>query len=171
MSPAPASASIVATPSTTAAIVTAVSASVVAVPSGRRLDSHAFVLCRVVVGCLHDDGFARQSDLVGRLDVEDLYLELIAFLEHVADLSETVRGDLTDMQEAVGPLEPTAILMSHTAMGKDLAPRVAAALKTGLVSDATALHAEDGKLGATEPVYAGKAYVKCMPDSSPFMAT
>ncbi|MEM7205642.1 MAG: electron transfer flavoprotein subunit alpha/FixB family protein [Planctomycetota bacterium] len=73
--------------------------------------------------------------------------------------------------EQVKPLTPTAVLMAHTAMGKDLAPRVAAALETGLASDVTALHVEDGKLGATRPVFAGKAYQKVMADRTPFMAT
>ncbi len=89
--------------------------------------------------------------------------------DHLANYSGD--GYCRAVVEVVGSVEPIAILMSHTAMGKDLAPRVAAALKTGLVSDATALHAEDGKLGATKPVYAGKAYVKCMAGSLPFMAT
>lgn len=73
--------------------------------------------------------------------------------------------------EALESLGATAILMAHTAMGKDLAPRIAALLGVGLISDATALHFEDGKFGATKPVYAGKAYVKSMSNSSPFMAT
>ena len=73
--------------------------------------------------------------------------------------------------EQLESLEPTAILMAHTAMGKDLAPRIAAALETGLISDAIALHYEDGSFGATKPVYAGKAYRKSMAERSPFMAT
>jgi electron transfer flavoprotein alpha subunit len=89
--------------------------------------------------------------------------------DHLANYSGD--GYCRAVVEAVASLDAAAILMSHTAMGKDLAPRVAAALKTGLVSDATALHSEGGKFGATKPVYAGKAYVKCMADSSPFMAT
>lgn len=73
--------------------------------------------------------------------------------------------------EQLDSLTPAVILMAHSAMGKDLMPRVAAALKAGLVSDATALHCEDGKFGATKPVFAGKAYLKTTAESSPFMAT
>ncbi len=73
--------------------------------------------------------------------------------------------------EALEPLEASAILMAHTAMGKDLAPRIAATLQVGLISDATALHFDDGTFGATKPVYAGKAYLKAMGDGTPFMAT
>jgi len=73
--------------------------------------------------------------------------------------------------EALSDLGASGVVMAHTAMGKDLAPRIAAQLGVGLISDATALHFEDGKYGATKPVYAGKAYVKSMAEKSPFMAT
>ena len=66
---------------------------------------------------------------------------------------------------------PAVVLMAHTAMGKDLLPRIAAAKKAGSVSDASALHYADGKFGATKPVYAGKAYQKCMAETPLFMAT
>ena len=68
-------------------------------------------------------------------------------------------------------LAPRAVLMPHSAMGRDLAPRLSAALGTGLISDATALHFENGKFAATKPVFAGKAYLKCAGERAPFMAT
>jgi electron transfer flavoprotein alpha subunit len=49
------------------------------------------------------------------------------------------------------------ILFPATATGRDLAPRVAARLGTGLASDVTGLRVENGKVIATRPVYAGKA--------------
>ncbi len=55
---------------------------------------------------------------------------------------------------------PKAILFSASAMGKDLAPRVAAQLDAGLASDCTAIEVEGGRLVATRPVYAGKANQK-----------
>lgn len=73
--------------------------------------------------------------------------------------------------EALEPLAPAAVLMPHTAMGKDLMPRISAALGTGLVSDVTALHFDDGRFGATKPVFAGKAYQKSYMERTPFMAT
>ncbi len=71
----------------------------------------------------------------------------------------------------INSLDAGAILMPHSAMGRDLAPRVAALLGAGMVSDATALHFEEGKFGATKPVYAGKAFQKSMSSKTPFMAT
>jgi electron transfer flavoprotein alpha subunit len=48
-------------------------------------------------------------------------------------------------------------MFSATALGKDLAPRVAVKLEAGLAADCTALRIENGQLVATRPVYAGKA--------------
>jgi electron transfer flavoprotein alpha subunit len=75
------------------------------------------------------------------------------------------------LTEAVRGLSPKAILASHTAMGRDLAPRIAALLETGLCSDVTALSFEGGKFVATKPVFAGKAYLKTAAVKAPFMAT
>ena len=54
----------------------------------------------------------------------------------------------------------STVLFSAGALGKDLAPRVAAKLSAGLASDCTHLDLEGGKLVATRPVYAGKAIQK-----------
>lgn len=63
----------------------------------------------------------------------------------------------TILAEAATRLQPTAIFMGATAMGKDLAPKLAARLKTSLASDCVALQIEpDGTLVATRPVYGGK---------------
>ncbi|CEH32542.1 electron transfer flavoprotein subunit alpha, partial [Aneurinibacillus migulanus] len=50
--------------------------------------------------------------------------------------------------------------MPHTAIGKDLAPRIAARLGLGLVSDAIDVQVEGGKVVFTRPIYAGKAFEK-----------
>lgn len=54
-------------------------------------------------------------------------------------------------------LNPAAVFFSATAMGKDLAPRLAARLGVGLASDCTALGLKDGHLEYTRPIFAGKA--------------
>jgi electron transfer flavoprotein alpha subunit len=60
-------------------------------------------------------------------------------------------------QQATGA---TLVLFSASAMGKDLAPRVAARLDAGLASDCTHFDVEGGRVVATRPVYAGKALQK-----------
>lgn len=54
--------------------------------------------------------------------------------------------------------KPVAAFIPFSAQGKDLAPRVAAKLGAGLVSDCVAFTAKDGRLLARRPMYAGKAY-------------
>lgn len=61
------------------------------------------------------------------------------------------------LAEVAALLQPVAILMGATAMGKDLAPKLAARLQTALIQDCVALKMEaDGLLVATRPVYGGK---------------
>lgn len=52
----------------------------------------------------------------------------------------------------------TVLLGAASAMGKDALPRAAARLAAGYAGDVTALAMVDGKLQATRPVYAGKAF-------------
>jgi len=49
------------------------------------------------------------------------------------------------------------LMIPATALGKDLAPRVAVKLGAGLAADCTLLRVENGEIIATRPVYAGKA--------------
>ena len=50
-----------------------------------------------------------------------------------------------------------AIIVSATATGKDLAPRIAARLDAPLAADVTGVGVAGGKITATRPIYAGKA--------------
>ncbi len=66
---------------------------------------------------------------------------------------------------------PAIVLAGATAMGKDLAPRLAAHLGVGLASDCTVLELDNGRLLATRPIFAGKALAKVRLDGDPQMAT
>ncbi|MDF0664779.1 MAG: electron transfer flavoprotein subunit alpha/FixB family protein [Nitrospira sp.] len=68
--------------------------------------------------------------------------------------SELFTTIVTDTARA---LEPVAIMVGATSMGKDLAPKLAARLKSALMQDCVALEMEtDGSLVATRPIYGGK---------------
>lgn len=60
-------------------------------------------------------------------------------------------------------VEPQIILMGASSTGKDLAPRVAARLGVGMLSDCVAFELQGGTLVGRRPMYAGKlyAYVAC----------
>ncbi len=51
------------------------------------------------------------------------------------------------------------IILSATAMGKDISARVSAKMEAGMASDCTDIRTENGNIIATRPVYAGKAYI------------
>ncbi|MDP2301206.1 MAG: electron transfer flavoprotein subunit alpha/FixB family protein [Ignavibacteria bacterium] len=59
--------------------------------------------------------------------------------------------------DAVKSVNANYLIMSNTALGKDLAPLVSVALNAGLVVDAVSLEIENGDLTITRPIYAGKA--------------
>ncbi len=61
----------------------------------------------------------------------------------------------------------TAVLLSATTTGRELAPRLAAKLDVGLAQDCSELIVEGGGVIAVRPVYAGKAFVKVKFNSSP----
>jgi electron transfer flavoprotein alpha subunit len=73
--------------------------------------------------------------------------------------------------EAVKQASPRVILFPASAMGRDLAPRVAARLGAGLASDCTALDWQGGALVATRPVYAGKAISTVRIAATPALAS
>lgn len=56
------------------------------------------------------------------------------------------------------PLEPIGIVLGHTAMGRDLAPMLAAHFHAGQLSDVTAIHRTGSEVQYTRPLYAGKAF-------------
>lgn len=55
---------------------------------------------------------------------------------------------------------PEGLIFGHTALGKDLAPKIAAKLESGLISDVTSLEEAGGNLVFTRPIYSGKAFEK-----------
>jgi electron transfer flavoprotein alpha subunit len=73
--------------------------------------------------------------------------------------------------QVIGQVKPWAVLVPFTAQGRDLAPRVAARVGAGLVSDCVSLSVKDGRLEARRPMYAGKAYATVRWEGEPQMAT
>jgi electron transfer flavoprotein alpha subunit len=69
--------------------------------------------------------------------------------------------------------DPSIFLCGATVLGKDLSPRIAARLQTGLATDCTVLSiGEDGVMIARRPVYAGKAFIEVTyPAGRPQMAS
>ncbi len=74
--------------------------------------------------------------------------------------------------DVVSKINPEILLIGATANGRDLAPRISAALCTGLTADCTELSIdENGKLAATRPTYGGSLMATILSRKTPQMAT
>jgi len=102
-----------------------------------------------VVVC--DDASAAAKSLA-RFGPDKIYLAADARLALYAPLAYTKA-----LAAACADASPDVVLMPASAMGKDLAPRLAARLGTGLASDCTGVKVEGGAVSASRPVYSGKA--------------
>ncbi|MFH1620015.1 MAG: FAD-binding protein [bacterium] len=68
--------------------------------------------------------------------------------------------------------KPGIMLYPATITGRDLAPRIAAAIKVGLTADCTGLAIKDGLLVQSRPAFGGNIMADILsPDSRPQMAT
>ena len=66
---------------------------------------------------------------------------------------------------------PAVVLVGATALGKDLAPRLAAKLETGLASDIVGFRMDGADFIAKRPVFAGKAFNEVSFLAAPAIAT
>lgn len=133
---------------------------------GRRLaDGQGGKLVGVVIGANTDAAvsaaMAYGADLVLVVDAPEYELYSTDAYAHA----------LTTL---VKEYEPTTILIGATLNGRDLGPRVACRLKTGLTADCTALDidAESGNVAWTRPAFGGNlmATILC-PDHRPQIGT
>jgi electron transfer flavoprotein alpha subunit len=75
------------------------------------------------------------------------------------------------LKSLINEVNPAVVLFSATAMGKDLAPRLAASLGVSLAADCIRLTSNGGKLEVVRPIYAGKAFATFSFKSSPQIAS
>lgn len=69
-------------------------------------------------------------------------------------------------------VKPDVIIMGHTAIGKDLAPMLAASIDAGQISDVIALSPSQKGVLFKRPIYAGKAFEsKSFAEASPWIIT
>lgn len=66
----------------------------------------------------------------------------------------------TALSDVVGKIQPQILLASASSTGRDLFPRVAARLKTGLASDCTELMIEGEDVRVKKPMYSGKCFAE-----------
>jgi electron transfer flavoprotein alpha subunit len=81
---------------------------------------------------------------------------------YVADGVEryNTEGFATILANVIAQDNPGLILFTASAMGKDLAPRLAARLDAGFAADGIDISADGGNIVVKRPVYAGKAFTQ-----------
>lgn len=103
---------------------------------------------------------------LGRYGADKVYLVAKEPLkQYTADAYTQVLNQL------IKEVDPDVIFMGHTAIGKDLAPRLAARMGSGLVSDITDIGGDEGELWFTRPIYSGKAFQRVKMVEGKTMAT
>ena len=133
------------------------------VSEGRRL---ADQLGTTVVALVLGSGINDVGETLGHYGADKV---IVADSEIFKNYS--AEGYVATIIEAVKNADPEIILLAASALGKDLAPRIAAKLDIGLATDCIELSLEDGKLQAVRPMYAGKVISTFKFNSSPQMAT
>ncbi|RKD23837.1 electron transfer flavoprotein subunit alpha [Ammoniphilus oxalaticus] len=103
----------------------------------------------VLIGC-DDQTLAHE---LGRFGADQVYFVTGDQLSHY-----TTDGYLQVLHQLAQEEKPDILLFGHTAVGRDIAPRLASRLGRGLVSDVTDIQLEAGKITFTRPIYAGKAF-------------
>lgn len=127
---------------------------------------------------------ARTGEKVGALllgfNVADQARELIAYgadevyLVNDEALSHyTTEAYAQAVYKVVREGEPSSLLFGATSIGRDLAPRLSARLRTGLTADCTRLENDEaGNLFMTRPAFGGNLFATIIcPNSRPQMST
>lgn len=85
----------------------------------------------------------------------------------------TTDGHASALSSLAAEYKPAALLLGATANGRDLAPRVAARLQTGLTADCTAVayQEEEGRIVWTRPAFSGNIMATIVSNRYPQMGT
>lgn len=120
----------------------------------------------IAAGKIVAEGGEVVSALIGE-SVKDLASEMIAYgadrvvvVENEKLKNYTPDGYAQALMAIIESENPEGIIFGHTALGKDLSPKIAAKLNSGLISDATAVEVVGGNIVFTRPIYSGKAFEK-----------
>jgi electron transfer flavoprotein alpha subunit len=84
----------------------------------------------------------------------------VVTVEHEALNQYTSDGYSQALLAVIESEKPEGIVFGHTALGKDLSPKLAAKLGSGLISDSVNIELAGGNIVFTRPIYSGKAFEK-----------
>ena len=120
-------------------------------------------LCALLLG----SGIENLADQLGPYGADKVYyLEDEVFKNY---LNESYTQGISELVKAQSP---SILLVGATALGKDLFPRVATRLGTGMAMDCVSIDLDNNLLKMNRPIYAGKVLMEStIPQTKPQMAT
>lgn len=130
----------------------------------RRVAFEALQAARVLAG---SDGSVHAllcASAAARVDLAKALAARGADVVHIADAAQPSSSPAEYFHAALSAaadlIKPQTVLMGHTALGRELAPRLAAAKGAGHIADATAMEIDSAGEGVSfiRPIYAGKAF-------------
>ena len=95
----------------------------------------------------------------------------VAVGEHEALGDYSAEGYAPVVAERVREGSYGAVVLSATALGRDLAPRLAALLDVPLATDVTGIEVVEGRLRVERPVYSGKAFAQVDMEATPALVS
>lgn len=119
-----------------------------------------------VTALLIGKGVSGLSEKLGAHGAGKVLLAEDAQLEHY-----TTDGYAAVVKQAIDSIQPDLVLFAASSNGKDLAPRLAARLDVGLVSDALELSHDGSRFVAKRPMFAGKAMATVAISSKPALVS
>jgi len=108
-----------------------------------------------VVGVLIGDGI---SQLAGELIAYGA--DRVVTVEHPHLKTYTSDGFSQAFLAVYNQEKPAAVVFGHTSLGKDLSPKIASKLQSGLISDVTEIQGSGSAAVYIRPIYSGKAFEK-----------
>jgi electron transfer flavoprotein alpha subunit len=128
-------------------------------------------------GLIKEDGDQLVVVLMGH-GIASLAIELAQYgisqvyaMDHVDLEHYNAEHYFTAISQLIDQLQPHALIFGHTAVGRDLAPMVAAHMNAGQISDVIAIEKTAGEVWFTRPLYAGKAFEKKQFSEGPLVVT
>lgn len=126
----------------------------------------AIALGDEVHGVLVGSAVAQRAPMLGNYGAKVVHCAEDPSLEHYSG-----EGYAAALEAAIDAAQPDLVLLIATAMGKDLAPRIAARKGLCMLSDCISLDESDGAYEATKSMYGGKVFSKVRTTGKPALAT
>jgi electron transfer flavoprotein alpha subunit len=100
------------------------------------------------------------SDVNNLSEISKYGIAKVVHLKNSEFSNYTSSGYTEAISNYAKDVNAVCLIVGNTALGNDLAPRLAVKLNSGCVMDCVNLKVESGEIIATRPIYAGKAFVK-----------